>query len=104
MGLLVTILTVCGVARKKKGKKEDGNYGVTGMSLGMCFGVLIGTAFGDSIGLGIGISIGALVGLVIGECVFRESRRIQENETKYCDRELPVRRRAGTKIRGNPTN
>lgn len=69
MGLLVTILTVCGVARKKKGKKEDGNYGVTGMSLGMCFGVLIGTAFGDSIGLGIGISIGALVGLVIGMCI-----------------------------------
>ena len=69
MGLLVTILTVCGVARKKKGKKEDGNYGVTGMSRGMCFGVLIGTAFGDSIGLGIGISIGALVGLVIGMCI-----------------------------------
>lgn len=66
-GLLLAILAVRGIARKKKGESQTGDYSIEGMCLGMCFGMLIGTALGDNIG--IGISLGMLFGLVIGLCI-----------------------------------
>ena len=38
MGLLLAIFFVRSVVKKKKGKKQDGDYGTEGMCLGMCFG------------------------------------------------------------------
>lgn len=70
MGLVVAILAARGVT-KRKGKKQDGDYGTEEMSLGMCFGILMGTAMGDNLGLG--ISLGALVGLAIGMCISKKS-------------------------------
>ena len=42
MGLLVAILVIRGAASTKNAKDETAeNYGMDGMSLGMCFGLLI---------------------------------------------------------------
>ena len=38
MGLAVAILAVRGAVKIKKGEKQDSNYGLEGMCLGMCFG------------------------------------------------------------------
>lgn len=54
--LVVAILVLRGLTKKKKGEKQDSNYGMEGMCLGMCFGTAIG----------IGISLGMLIGLAIG--------------------------------------
>jgi uncharacterized membrane protein YfcA len=69
-GLVIAILIVRGVIKKKNGKKQDTNYGMEGMSLGMCFGLLAGTMFDGYIG--VGISIGMVIGLVIGMCVSKK--------------------------------
>lgn len=71
IGLTVAILAVRGVTGGKKSKKQDGDYGTEGMSLGMCFGVLIGTAFG---GIGSGLSFGMLAGLAVGMCIPKKSK------------------------------
>lgn len=70
--LTAVILIVRFARMKKKGKKQDGNYGAEGISLGMCFGLLFGTTFGDN--AAIGIAVGALVGLAIGMCVPRSPK------------------------------
>ena len=69
-GLVIAILIVRGVIKKKGGKRQDTNYAMEGMSLGMCFGLLIGTMFEGYIG--VGISIGMIVGLVIGMCISKK--------------------------------
>lgn len=76
VGLVVAILVIRGIIRKNKCKKQDDNYGMEGMSLGMCLGLLIGTMFEGYIG--IGISLGMIVGLVIGMCIPKK----QEEEGK----------------------
>ena len=72
-GLAVVILTIRGVAGKKKGEQMESNYGTEGMSLGMCFGLLIGTMFENS--TGIGISVGMLAGLAVGICIPKKQGR-----------------------------
>ncbi len=48
MGLLVAILVIRGAASTKNAKDETAeNYGMDGMSLGMCFGLLISVMFGS---------------------------------------------------------
>lgn len=42
MGLAVAILAVRGAVKIKKGEKQDSNYGLEGMCLGMCFGTALG--------------------------------------------------------------
>ena len=54
----------------KKDKKQDGDYGMVGISLGMGFGLLIGIALGDH--TGIGMCLGALAGFAIGLCIHRK--------------------------------
>ena len=71
MGLLVAILVIRGAASTKNAK--DGtveNYGMDGMSLGMCFGLLISVMFGDY--TCVGLSIGMLVGMAVGLSVHKE--------------------------------
>ena len=51
VGLVVAILVIRGIIRKNKCKKQDDNYGMEGMSLGMCLGLLIGTMFEVYIGI-----------------------------------------------------
>ena len=66
-GLAVAILTIRGVIKKKRCKRQDTSYSMEGMSLGMCFGLLMGTMFEGYIG--VGVSIGMIVGLIIGMCI-----------------------------------
>ena len=67
--LVVAVLVIRGVTRKKRGKKQENNYCLEGMSLGMCFGLLVGTMLENYIG--VAISIGMIVGLVIGMLIPR---------------------------------
>ena len=64
VALVVAVLAIRSVAKKKSGKKQENNYCLEGMSLGMCFGLLVGTMLENYIG--VAISIGMIVGLVIG--------------------------------------
>ena len=41
MGLLLAIFFVQSAVKKKKGKKQDGDYGTEGMCLGMLIGLVI---------------------------------------------------------------
>lgn len=68
--LVVAVLVIRGVTRKKRGKKQENNYCMEGMSLGMCFGLLVGTMLENYIG--VAISIGMIVGLVIGMLIPRK--------------------------------
>lgn len=43
MGLLLAIFFVRSAVKKKKGKKQDGDYGTEGMCLGMLVGLVIGS-------------------------------------------------------------
>ena len=46
---LAEVILIVRFARiKKKEKKQDGNYGADGVSLGMCFDLLFGTTFGNN--------------------------------------------------------
>lgn len=65
MGLLLAIFFVRSAVKKKKGKKQDGDYGTEGM----CFGTALGGAIWND--TGIGISLGMLVGLVIGSMIHK---------------------------------
>ncbi len=65
MGLVLVIFFVRSTVKKKKGKKQDGDYGTEGMCLGMCLATALGTVLRDN--TGVGISIGMLVGLVTDE-------------------------------------
>ena len=67
--LVVAVLAIRGVTQKKRGKKQENNYCLEGMSLGMCFGLLVGTMLENYIG--VAISIGMIVGLVIGMLIPR---------------------------------
>ena len=67
VGLAVAILAARGVTKKRKGKKQDADYGMEGLSLGMCLGLLIGTMLESY--TGIAISLGMLVGLTVGMCI-----------------------------------
>ena len=78
IGLLPAILVVRSVTKKKKGEKQDSNYGMEGMCLGMCFGTAIGTALGNN--TGIGLSLGMLVGLAIGMCIHRKQEKAENHE------------------------
>ena len=62
--LVVAVLAIRSVTKKKSGKKQENNYCLEGMSLGMCFGLLAGTMLENYIGAA--ISIGMIAGLVIG--------------------------------------
>lgn len=64
VALVVAVLAIRSATRKKSGKKQENNYCLEGMSLGMCFGLLVGTMLENYIG--VAISIGMIVGLVIG--------------------------------------
>ena len=75
-GLLPVIFCIRSAVNKKKGKRQSFDYGMEGLSLGMCFGLLIGTVFGDNIS--IGVSFGAPAGLAVGMCVPKNS----ENDEK----------------------
>lgn len=66
---LLAIFFVRSAVKKKKGKKQDGDYGTEGMCLGMCFGTALGGAIWND--TGIGISLGMLVGLVIGSMIHK---------------------------------
>ena len=68
MGLLVVIRGAASTKNAKDGTAE--NYGMDGMSLGMCFGLLISVMFGDY--TCIGLSIGMLVGMAVGLSVHKE--------------------------------
>ena len=70
--LAAAVLIIRFASMKKNEKKQGSNYGMEGMSLGMCFGLLITTALGDHIG--IGLSLGALIGLTIGLCVLEKPK------------------------------
>ena len=71
MGLLVAILMIRGTASTKNAKDGTAeNYGMDGMSLGMCFGLLISVMFGDY--TCVGLSIGMLVGMAVGLSVHKE--------------------------------
>ena len=60
-----------GCCVNKNAKNETaGNYGMDGMSLGMCFGLLISVMFGDY--TCVGLSIGMLVGMAVGLSVHKE--------------------------------
>ena len=62
--LVVAVLAIRSVTKKKSGKKQENNYCLEGMSLGMCFGLLVGTMLKNYIG--VAISLGMIMGLVIG--------------------------------------
>lgn len=68
VGLLLAIFFARS-AVKKKGKKQNGDYGTEGMCLGMCLGTALGGAIWND--TGIGISLGMLVGLVIGSMIHK---------------------------------
>lgn len=68
--LVVAVLVIRGVTQKKRGKKQENNYCLEGMSLGMCFGLLAGTMLENHIGAA--ISIGMIIGLVIGMLIPRK--------------------------------
>ena len=76
VGLVVAILVIRGVTKKKKGKKQDDNYGMEGMSLGMCFGLLMGTMLENYIG--VAISLGMIVGLGIGMLIPKNKKDANE--------------------------
>ena len=61
------VLIVRGVIKKKKRTQPNGDYGMEGMCLGMCFGLLTGTMLENY--SGIGISLGMLVGLTVGTLI-----------------------------------
>ena len=69
--LVVAVLVIRGVTQKKRGKKQESNYCLEGMSLGMCFGLLVGTMLENYIG--VTLSIGMIVGLVIGMIIPRKA-------------------------------
>ena len=69
--LVVAVLVIRGVTRKKNGKKQENNYCLEGMSLGMCLGLLVGTMLENYIG--VTLSIGMIVGLVIGMLIPRKA-------------------------------
>ena len=75
IGLLLAIFFAQNT-QKKKGNKENENYGTEGMALGMCFGVAIGTSLGNN--TGIGLSLGMLAGLVIGASI--EKKKSDDNK------------------------
>ena len=67
----VAILVIRGTASTKNAKDGTAeNYGMDGMSLGMCFGLLISVMFGDY--TCVGLSIGMLVGMAVGLSVHKE--------------------------------
>ena len=70
IGLLFVIFFARSARKKKKGQKQDGDYGTEGMCLGMCFGTALGTALWND--TGIGISLGMLAGLAIGSMIHKE--------------------------------
>lgn len=70
VALVVAVLVIRGVTQKKRGKKQENNYCLEGMSLGICFGLLVGTMLENDIG--VAISIGMIVGLAIGMLIPRE--------------------------------
>ena len=70
VALVVAVLVIRGVTKKMRGKKQENNYCLEGMSLGMCFGLLVGTMLENYIG--VAISIGMIVGLVIGMLIPRK--------------------------------
>ena len=71
MGLLVAILMIRGTASTKNAKNETAeNYGMDGMSLGMCFGLLSSVMFGDY--TCVGLSIGMLMEMAVGLSVHKE--------------------------------
>ena len=74
--LVVAVLVIRGVTKKKSGKKQDNNYGLEGMSLGMCFGLLIGTMLEDYIGAA--LSLGMIVGLVIGMLIPKKTENADQ--------------------------
>lgn len=69
MQLLPAIFFVRSAVKKKKGKKQDGDYGTEGMCLGMCFGTALGRAIWND--TGIGMCLGMLAGLVIGSMIHK---------------------------------
>ena len=70
VALVVAVLVIRGVTQKKSGKKQENNYCLEGMSLGMCFGLLVGTMLENYIG--VAISIVMIVGLVVGMLILRK--------------------------------
>ena len=79
--LVVAVLVIRGVTQKKRGKKQESNYRLEGMSLGMCFGLLVGTMLENYIGAA--ISIGMVVGLVIGILIPKKvENEDQQNENR----------------------
>ena len=68
--LVVAVLAIRGVTQKKRGRKQETNYGLEGMSLGTCFGLLVGTMLENYIGAA--ISLGMVVGLVVGMLIPRK--------------------------------
>lgn len=74
--LVVAVLVIRGVTKKKSGKKQDNNYGLEGMSLGMCFGLLIGTMLEHYIGAA--LSLGMIVGLVIGMLIPKKTENADQ--------------------------
>ena len=70
VALVVAVLVIRGVTQKKRSKKQESNYCLEGMSLGMCFGLLIGTMLENYID--VAISIGMIGGLVIGMLIPRK--------------------------------
>ena len=69
--LAAAFLVIRGVTRKRSGKKQENNYCLEGMSLGMCFGLLVGTMPENYIGAA--VSIGMIVGLVVGMLIPRKA-------------------------------
>lgn len=70
MGIMVIFLAVRGAAKKRKGKKQDENYGLEGMCIRMGLGTAIGASIGNNAGLG--ISLGMLIGLTASLCILRK--------------------------------
>ena len=68
--IFISLLVIRGVTQKKRGKKQENNYCLEGMSFGMCFGLLVGTMLENYIG--VAISVGMIVGLVVGMLIPRK--------------------------------
>ena len=64
IGIVAAISVIRGMIKKKSDKKQNNNYSLEGMSIGMCFGLLFGTMLEGYIG--VGISLGVIIWFVTG--------------------------------------
>ena len=72
IGFALGILASRSAANKSGRKKQDDNYAIEGMCIGMSFGTALEAARGRNTGLG--SSLGMLLGLAAGMCIPKRPR------------------------------